>query len=103
MINIITPPESDIVRGGKANKSFSDFLWSLFNRLPKTGAFTLDSGTTTTTVTDSRVTDESKIFIMALTANAAAETPYITVARGDFTVTHANTAAVDKTFDYMVV
>lgn len=71
---------------------------------------TLDTSTTTTTVTDERVTFQSKIYFDPMTANAATElygaTMYVLEANrqnGEFTITHANNAQSDRTFGYVVV
>lgn len=66
----------------------------------------LRANETTTTVTDPRLTGQSFIRWMPLTANAAAEEASMYVsARGDgtATITHANTADADKTFDLLVI
>jgi CDP-diacylglycerol pyrophosphatase len=67
------------------------------------GTFTLTPSTTTTTVNDPNVSENSTVNFMPTTANAAGAiaTTYIgTIANGSFTVTHANNAQVDRTFRY---
>lgn len=78
----------------------------LNGRQNNTGSFTLTASATSTVVSDLRVGIDSVILFSPKTANAAAEygTIYISaVTKEQFTVTHANTADVDKTFDYVVV
>jgi hypothetical protein len=77
------------VIGGKRNASTS---------------VTLAAGTTTTTLTDSRIGINSVITLMPTTANAAAELPtlYITPTTGSAVITHTNTAAVDRTFGAVI-
>jgi len=67
-----------------------------------TGEVTLTENVTTTTVTNSVVSPDSSIFLTATTSNAAGESPYIVAGDGDFTITHANAATTDRTFNYMV-
>ncbi len=69
------------------------------------GSATLTASTATTVVTESRVTGFSTIVLTPTTANAAAElgagTLYVSAkADGSFTLTHANNAQTDRTFDY---
>lgn len=69
------------------------------------GSATLTASTATTVVTEARVTDFSTIVLTPTTANAAAElgagTLYVSAkADGSFTLTHANNAQTDRTFDY---
>jgi len=67
---------------------------------------TLTPSVTTTTLTDSRIGAGSVILLMPTTANAAAALGGLYVSArttGSATLTHANTAAVDKTFAYLVI
>lgn len=71
------------------------------------GEFTLTAGATSTVVTAVNCGLGSKIFFMPRTANAAGAlgTTYIAangVARGQFTVTHANTGTTDRIFGYAI-
>ena len=72
-----------------------------------TGTVTLAASTTTTTVTDSRIGEDTVVLLSPLTANAAAAigTTYIstTTAGTSFVLTHASDANVDKTFGYILV
>lgn len=68
------------------------------------GEVTLTANTTTTTVTNRNVGANQKVFLFPTTANAAAESAYVSeVRKGQFTVTHANNAQTDRTFDYFHV
>jgi len=69
------------------------------------GSVTLAANTATTVVSEARVTDFSTINLTPITANAAAELGaggmYVSAkAIGSFTITHANNAQTDRTFDY---
>lgn len=71
------------------------------------GELTLTANATSTTVADPNCGEGSRISLHPRTANAAGAlaTTRITVAnttRGQFIVTHANTADVDKTFGYAI-
>lgn len=78
-------------------------------RVNSVGSLTLEANEATTTITpDVRISNSgAKIFLTPRTANAAAElaagTLYISeITRTNFTVTHANNAQTDRTFDYDV-
>lgn len=67
---------------------------------------TLTAGATSTTLTDSRIGGGSWIGLSPTTANAAGAlaTTYISAkAKGSATITHANDANVDKTFDVLII
>jgi hypothetical protein len=69
-----------------------------------TNTVTLTANTTTTTVTAVNCAEGSQVFLSPKTANAAGAvaTTYISaIANGEFTITHANNAQVDKTFGYV--
>ena len=76
-------------------------------KLNSTGEVTLTASTTTTTVTDQRVTSTSFIGLMPKTANAAAAlgTTHVSARTnsGSFTLTHANNAQADRTFTYVII
>lgn len=76
-------------------------------KLNDVGSVTLATGTTTTTVQDSRVGVNSFIGMMATTANAASAAAlgslFITTTDSAFTITHNNSASADKTFRYCVL
>lgn len=85
------------------------------------GTVTLTAGAASTTVTETRgkISNNSVILFMPLTANAAAEigagTMYITTANlsplgadgtgnnPTFTITHANNAQVDRDYRYIII
>lgn len=67
------------------------------------GTVTLTANSATSVVTALNVGADSRIFLMATTANAAAEAGgtalrISSVGSGTFTVTHANNAQTDRTF-----
>lgn len=73
---------------------------------------TLTAGTTTTTITDARITSKSFIGLTPTTANAAAAIPttYISsqmtgtgTTQGTATITHANNAQTDRTFNILII
>ena len=72
------------------------------------GSVTLAAGAATTAVSDPRATATSVMLLMPMTANAAAElgngTLYVSArAKGSVTLTHANNAQADRTFDYALI
>jgi hypothetical protein len=69
-----------------------------------TGTVTLAASTTTTTLNDERLGFDSVILLSPLTANAAAQNPYIsTKAKGSVVITHTSVARADLNFDYIIV
>lgn len=75
-------------------------------RLNVTGTCTLTPSATTTVVTAKNCGAASQITLTAKTANAAAAlaTTYVsTVANGSFTLTHANSAQVDRIFGFHAI
>ncbi|NUY33298.1 hypothetical protein F0160_22700 [Paraburkholderia sp. JPY303] len=67
---------------------------------------TLNAGATTTTVTDTRIGANTGLFFSPLTANAAAAQAGLWVSsqkNGSATLTHANTATVDRTFNVLLI
>lgn len=79
--------------------------WINQGHLANVGKVTLAAGTTTTTVTDARVSVNSAIMLSPRTANAAAAKPTMLISGTDgaFTITHANDASLDRTFDYALL
>ena len=68
------------------------------------GTLTLTDSTTTTTLTDERLGFDSVILLSPLTANAAAQAPYVsTKAKGSAVITHTSVASTDLDFDYIIV
>lgn len=67
---------------------------------------TLAANATTTTVTDKRIGGYTGLFFSPLTANAAGALAGLYVSaqqNGTATLTHANTAAIDRTFNVLLV
>lgn len=69
---------------------------------------TLTAGSTTTTFIDSRIGATTGIFFSPLSANAAAALSGLWVnpalqKAGQATLTHANTATVDRTFNVLLI
>lgn len=80
----------------------------ILGNLNNTGTVTLTASAASTTVTNSRVGANSYIEFMPTTANAATEkaagTMYVSArTKGEFTITHANNAQTDRTFQYIHV
>lgn len=77
----------------------------LGGKINATTTLTLAAGTTTTTMTDSRIGVYSVIYLMPTTANAAAALAglYIAPGVGSAVVTHANTATTDRTFGVLII
>ena len=69
-----------------------------------TGNVTLTASSTTTTLNDERLGFDSVILLSPLTANAAAQNPYIsTKTKGSVVITHTSVASTDLNFDYIIV
>ena len=70
---------------------------------------TLTANSTTTVVTDARISGSSSVYLQPLTADAAAAqggSPWVLVTSqlaGTLTLTHANDANADKTFNMLVI
>lgn len=95
----VAPTEKDPRRLAVAINGIID------GRLDAYGQVTLTANAASTVVTNDRVTDFSTINLTPVTANAAAELGaggmYVSAkAIGSFTITHANNAQTDRTFDY---
>lgn len=72
-----------------------------------TGEVTATASATSTVVTNMVVNENDTVLLQPTTANAAAEigagTAYVSaVAKGSFTLTHANAGSTDRTFRYAV-
>ena len=69
-----------------------------------TGSITLSSSSTSTTLNDERLGFDSVILLSPLSANAAAQSPYIsTHAKGSAVITHTSVGHADLNFDYIIV
>lgn len=79
----------------------------LKGKINTTGEVTLTANTTTTTVSNSNVSDKSYIGLSPNTSNAAAAitTTYISSRTNgeNFILTHANNAQTDRIFTYVIV
>lgn len=80
----------------------------LQGRLNVTTTLTLTAGTTTTVLTDSRLTAAGNALLLPLTANAAGAlaTTYVLASNmtdGAWTFTHANAASTDRTFRVSII
>lgn len=76
----------------------------LKGRANNVGEVTLTASVTSTTVTDTRIKSQMKIFLSPKTANAAAAITNVYVSSvddGSFTLTHTSTGTTDRTFDYV--
>lgn len=76
-------------------------------RLIPSGTVTLAANLATTTLSNINIGPDSRIFFFPTTANAAAElgagTMYVSAkANESATITHANNAQADRTFDYAI-
>jgi hypothetical protein len=96
------------VAGGDARQVAAVVNRVAQGKLNCTGSVTLAAGAAGTVVNDPRATAASVILLMPLTANAAAELGNGTVfvsarGKGSFTLTHANNAQSDRTFDFAVI
>jgi len=80
-----------------------------FNALmPVKGEVTLDTNQATTSVSNAAMRSTKKVVLIPTTANAAAELGagglYISdKSDGSFTITHANSATTERTFDYLIL
>ena len=80
--------------------------WVNQGHLQNVGNITLVASSATTAVVDARVGVVSFIGFMPLTANALSAGPTVWVSSqsaGGFTITHANSASVDKSFRYSIL
>lgn len=83
--------------------------WSLQanqGHLQCVGNVTLAASTVSTTVADSRIGINSFVGLMPMTANALSAGPTVwvsTIGTGTFSLTHGNSASVDKTFRYCLL
>ena len=99
------PPYKRETDPTKLNQAIRDLYAGRSNAV---GECTLTASQATTDVTAANCGLESKVFLFPTTANAAAEIGaggcYIsTIARGQFTITHANNAQSDRTFFWLAI
>ena len=77
---------------------------SMNGKTNNTGSVTLAASSTTTTLNDERLGFDSVILLSPLTANAAAQSPFIsTHAKGSAVITHTSVAHADLLFAYIIV
>ena len=75
-------------------------------KINATGTVTLTANAATTTLTDTRITPNSKIMFMPTSSNGAAGVTALYVSArttGSATLTHANNAQTDRTYGYAVL
>lgn len=86
----------------------------LQGKMNATTTLTLTAGAASTVLTDARITNNSVLYFMPTTANAAAElgngTLYVATQMsgtgnvvGNATITHANNAQVDRTYKIAII
>ena len=91
-------------QGGEPRNVAEVINSAMAGKTNNTGSVTLRASNTTTTITDERLGFDSVILLSPLTANAAAQTPYIsTKAKGSVVITHTSVASTDLDFDYIIV
>lgn len=86
----------------QAERTINEILKGRANNV---GEVTLTASATSTTISDIRIKLTMTAVLIPRTANAAAALTnvYISaVADGSITLTHSNTATVDRTFDYIL-
>ena len=86
----------------QAERTINEMLKGRANNV---GEVTLTANATSTTISDIRIKLTMTAVLIPRTANAAAAMTnvYISdVADGSITLTHSNTATVDRTFDYVI-
>jgi hypothetical protein len=102
--NLVRPVEK--AEAGFFERLFRTLEGIMEGRTRNYGTFTLAANTTTTTVLDARFESHQSIVWGATTSNAAGAMTNLYVStrnQGSFVLTHSNTAAVDKTFTYVIV
>lgn len=80
--------------------------WVNQGHLQNTGSVTLAANAASTVVVEDRCGAMTFLGFMPLTANALSAGPTVWVSSqsaGGFTITHANTASVDKSFRYCIL
>lgn len=69
-----------------------------------TGTITLTASATTTALNDERLGFDSVVLLSPLTANASAQSPFISSqAKGSAVITHTSVAHSDLNFDYVII
>jgi hypothetical protein len=91
---------------GFFRRLFSQIEGLLNGQSRNSGTLTLSAGATSTDVDDARFQSGQRVVLFPTSAHAAAgaASTYVSAkTTGQFTVTHPNTADVDKTFDYIFI
>ncbi len=104
---ILNPPRT-VPPGGADPRFVAEAINNIaLGRASWVGTVTMVENSDQTRVKDNRVTVNSLVAFVPLTANAAsAASPYIAsgdLSAGQFIVTHANDANTDKTYRYLVL
>lgn len=80
--------------------------WANQGHLANVGNVTLTASTVSTDVVDARVSINTFVGLQPQTANAASAVPSVfvsTITNGSFTLTHNNSASVDKSYRYSLL
>jgi hypothetical protein len=88
------------------SRLFDQIEGLLNGRSRNRGTVTLTANVTTTAVDDARFESGQTVVLVPMTANAAGAlaTTYVSARTAkQFTLTHANTATTDRTFEYIFV
>jgi hypothetical protein len=99
-LNLLKPDD------GKDSRLFDQMEGVLNGQTRNRGTVTLTANAASTSVDDARFQSAQTVVLMPTTANAAAAiaTTYVSARTAkQFTLTHANNAQVDKTFEYIFV
>ena len=87
---------------GNIRKIWNWIRSAMTGKLNNTGSVTLTNSATTTTVSDSRIGEDTAVFLTPTTVDAGSENYHITVTDGQFVITHSN-ATTTRTFDYALL
>lgn len=106
----LTVPENDVSDFEHRRKLAKAVNRILQGKMNAVTTLTLTASVATTTLTDVRISPQSFIGFMPLTANASAEigagTIYVLAANqtnGSAVITHANNAQTDRTFTLLII
>lgn len=106
----IAVPENDISEFEHRRKIAKTVNGLLQGKMNAVTTLTLAASVASTTLTDARITPQSFIGMMPLTANATAELgngtlyfPAATQTTGSVVITHANNAQTDRTFTLLII
>jgi hypothetical protein len=102
--NLIRP--GDTAEPSFFSRVFDQFEGLLNGQSRNRGTLTLTANAASTAIADARYQSGQTVVLVPMTANAAAAlaTTYVSArTTKQFTLTHANNAQVDKTFEYIFV